>query len=76
MNFQINIAAIAIKNLIDVILVIGENVSKKSRSAFCLKPFAISLVLNLSIDPSGFNFFQRTHLQPMVLQPSGRSTNF
>ena len=76
MNFQINIAAIAIKNLIDVILVIGENVSKKSRSAFCLKPFTTSLALNLSIDPYSFNFFLRTHLQPMVLQPSRRSTNY
>ena len=76
MNFQINIAAIAIKNLIDVILVIGENVSKKSRLTFCLKPFATSLALKFSIDPSSFNFFLRTHLQPMVLQPRGRSTNF
>ena len=76
MNFQINIAAIAIENLIDVILVIGENVSKKSRSAFCLKPFTTSLALNLSIDPYSFNFFLRTHLQPMVLQLGGRSTNF
>ena len=66
----------AINNLIDVILVTGEKVSKKSRSAFCLKPFTTSLALNLSIDPSGFKFFLRTHLQPMVLQPGGRSTNF
>ena len=60
MNFQIKkIAVIAINNLIDVILVSGEKVSKKSRSAFCLKPFATSLALNLSIDPSGFNFFSK-----------------
>ena len=65
-----------INNLIDVILVTGENVSKKSRSAFYLKPFATSLALNLSIDPSSFKFFLRTHLQPTVLQPGGRSTNF
>ena len=76
MNFQIKIAAIAIKNLVDVILVTRENVPKKSRSAFCLKPFATSLALNLSIDAYSFNFFLRTHLQPMVLQPSGRSTNY
>ena len=50
--------------------------SKKLRSDFCLKPFVTSLALNLSIDPFGFNFFQMTHLQPMVLQPGGRSTNF
>jgi hypothetical protein len=56
--------------------VTGITVSKKSRLAFCLKPFATSLALNLSIVPSGLSFFLRTHLQPMVLQPGGNSTNF
>jgi hypothetical protein len=60
----------------DVILVTGEKVSKKSSLAFCLKPFATSLALNLSILPSSLSFFLRTHLQPMVLQPGGNSTNF
>ena len=59
----------------DVILVTGEKVSKNSRPSSCLKPFATSLAL-LSIDPSGFNFFRKTHLQPIVLQPGGKSTNF
>ena len=74
--YKSKIVIVAINNLIDVILVTGENISKKSRWAFCLKPFATSLALNLSIDPFGFNFFLRTHLQPMVLQLGGRSTNF
>ena len=60
----------------DAILVTRENVSKKSKSVFCLKPYVKCLTLNLSIYPSGFNFFLRTHLQPMVLQHGGRSTNF
>ena len=59
-------APIAISNLMDVILVTGEKVSKKSISAFCLKPFATSLALNVSIVPSGLSFFLRTHLQPIV----------
>ncbi|CAL5352970.1 unnamed protein product [Camellia sinensis] len=58
-----------INNLMDVTLVTGENVSKKSRSACCLKPFATSLALYLSIVPSGLSFFLKTHLQPIVLQP-------
>ena len=60
----------------DVILVTGEKVSKNSRPSSCLKPFATSLALYLSIEPSGFNFFLKTHLQPIVLQPGGKSTNF
>ena len=60
----------------DVILVTGEKVSKKSRLPFCLKPFATSLVLNFSTVPSGWSFFFRTHLQPMVVQPDGNSSNF
>ena len=59
----------------DLTLVTGENVSKKSRSACCLKPFATSLTLYLSIVPSGLSFFLKTHLQPIVLQPGGKSTN-
>ena len=59
----------------DVILVIGEKVSKKLRSVFCLKPFVTSLALNLPINASSFNSFLRTHLQLMVLQSGGRSTN-
>ena len=58
----------------DVILVTGEKLSKRPSS--CLKPFATSLALYLSIEPSGFNFFRKTHLQPIVLQPGGKSTNF
>ena len=49
---------------------------KQNKIIFGLKPFATSLDLNLSIDPSSFNFFLRTHLQPMVLQSDRRSTNF
>ena len=60
----------------DVILVIGEKVSKNYRPSSCLKPFATSLALNLPIEPSGFNFLLKTHLQPIVLQPGGKSTNF
>ena len=62
-------AEIAISNLMDVILVTGEKISKKSTLAFCLKFFATNLVLNLSIVLSGLNFFLRTYLQPIVLQP-------
>ena len=58
--------AIAISNLMDVILVTGEKVSKKSTSTFGLKSFATSLALNVSIVPSGLSFFLRTHLQPIV----------
>jgi hypothetical protein len=43
----------------DEILVTGEKVSKKSRSAFCLKPFATSLALNLSIVPSELKLFPK-----------------
>ena len=53
----------------DVILVTGEKVSKKSMFSFCLEPFATSRALYLSIAPSGFNFFLNTHLQPIDLQP-------
>ena len=60
----------------DVILVTGEKVSKNSRPSSCLKPFATGLALYLSIDPSGFNFLLKTHLEPIVLQPGGKSTNF
>ena len=60
----------------DVILVTGEKVSKNSRPSSCLNSFATSLALYLSIEPSGFNFFLKTHLQPIVLQPGGKSTNF
>ena len=60
----------------DVILVTEEKVSKNYRHSSCLKPFATSLALYLSIEPSGFNFFLKTHLQPIVLQPGGKSTNF
>ena len=66
-----------IKNcLMDVILVTGEKVSKNSRPSSCLKPFATSLALYFSIEPSGFNFFLKTHLQQIVLQLGGKSTNF
>ena len=60
----------------DVILVTGENVSKKSISSFCLKPLATSLASNFSIVPSGFNFLLSIHLHPIVLQPGGKSTSF
>ena len=60
----------------DVILVTGEKVSKKFRPSSCLKLFTISLALYLSIDPSGYDFFRKTHLQPIILQPDGKSTNF
>ena len=66
----------AIKSLMDVILVTGEKVSKYSRPSSCLKSFATSLALYLSIDPSGFSFFRKTHLQPIILQPGDKSTNF
>ncbi|CAL5385896.1 unnamed protein product [Camellia sinensis] len=61
--------ATAINSLMDVTLVTGEKVSKKSRSTCCLKPLATSLALYLSIVPSGLSFLRRTHLHPIVLQP-------
>ena len=60
----------------DVILVTREKVSKNSRPSSYLKPFATILAVYLSIDPSGFNFFRKTHLQPIVLQPGGKTANF
>ena len=60
----------------NVILVIGEKVSKNSRPSNCLKPLATSLTLYLSIDSSGFNFLCKTHLHPIVLQSGGKSTSF
>ena len=57
-----------INTRMDVILVTGEKVSKKSIFSFCLKPLATSLALYLSIVPSGFSFFLSTHLQPIDLQ--------
>ncbi|CAL0303026.1 unnamed protein product [Lupinus luteus] len=57
----------------DVILVTGEYVSKKSTFSLCLKPLATRRALYLSTVPSGFSFFFNTHLQPIGLQPGGKS---
>jgi hypothetical protein len=66
--------SIEISTLMDVILVTGEKVSKKFIFSFCLKPLATRRALYLSILPSGFSFFFKTHLQPIGLQPGGKST--
>lgn len=58
----------------DVILVTGEKVSKKSMFSLCLKPLATRRALYLSIVQSGFSFFFKTHLQPIGLQLGGKST--
>ena len=52
----------------------GEKVSKKSMFSLCLKPLATRRALYLSIVPSGFSFFFKIHLQPIGLQPGGKST--
>ena len=64
------------KTLMIVILVIGENVSKKSTFYLCLNPLATSCALHFYMVPSGFNFFLRIHLQPIVLHPRGKSTKY
>src|SRR3954466_6385009 len=60
----------------DVILVTGEKVSQKSTFSRCLKPLATRRALYLSIVPSGFSFFFKTHLQLIGLHPGGKSTKF
>ena len=49
---------------IEVTLVIGEKVSKKSMFSLCLKPLANSLALNYC--SIRFEFFFRIHLQPIA----------
>ena len=60
--------------LMDVIPVTGEKVSKKSTFSLCQNPLTMSHALYFSTMPSGFNFFLRIHLQPIVLHPGGKST--
>lgn len=57
----------------DVILVTGEKVSKKSIFSLCLKPLATRQALYLSIVPSGFSLFFKIYLQLISLQPVGKS---
>src|SRR4030066_1000899 len=67
-------AAKEINTLMDVIRVTGEKVSKKSIFSLCVKPLATRRALYLSTVPSGFIFFLSIHLQPIGLQPGGKST--
>jgi hypothetical protein len=41
-----------------------------------VKPFATSLALYRSIDPSALYFIENTHLHPTIFFPSGNGTNF
>ena len=41
---------------------------------FLVKPLATNIALYFSIDPSGWYFFLKIHLQPMSFTPLGRST--
>ena len=75
MNLPKIIVVIAMKTLINVIIVDGEKISRNSRPSSCLKPFATKLALYLSID-LGYNVFLQTHLQTIDLLLGGKSTNF
>lgn len=55
----------------DVILVTGEKVSKKSIFSLCLKPLAIRRTFYLSVVSSGSSFFFKTRLQLNGLQLGG-----
>ena len=58
----------------DVILVTGEYVSKKSRPSFYLNPLATNLALYLSIEPLDFNFFLKIYLHHSGKIPEVKST--
>ena len=62
-----------INTRMDVILVTCEKLSKKCIFSFYLKPLATDRPLYLLTVPSGFNFPLNTHLQPIDLQPEGKS---
>ena len=50
--------------------------SKKYIFPLCVKPLATRQALYLSTVPSGFSFFFKIHLEPIGLQPGGKSTKF
>ena len=41
---------------------------------FLVKPFATNLALYFSMDPLGWHFFLKIHLQPISFTPLDRST--
>jgi hypothetical protein len=59
----------AIKTQIKEILVISENVSKKSTFCFWVKPFATNLALYLSIKLLGRYFLLELHMQLIGFTP-------
>lgn len=56
----------------DATLVTEEKVSKKSIFSLCLKSLDTKRALYISIVPSVFSFFFKTHLQPIDFQPGGK----
>ncbi|KAK2449675.1 putative mitochondrial protein [Trifolium repens] len=50
------------------------SVGCESIFSLCLKPLATRQALYFSTVPSGFSFFFKIHLQPIGLQPRGKST--
>ena len=74
--FKSYIAATEINNLMDVILVIEEKLSKKINISFLFKIFCNKFCFKFIYCAIRFKLFLRTHLQPIVLQPGGNSTKF